>query len=81
MNRTNMNIEQFQEELRRALLTEEEMAHELVSVCNPSAIENAVGKANAGQISEWLTSIRNDTARHADIIRGLIDSLKDAKLG
>ena len=73
MEKTNKEIYDL---LRRAFEMEETMAHEITGLCiNKEPIPD-IPESSSHAIAGYLDIMNKDTARHKEIVKGLLDKYK-----
>jgi hypothetical protein len=68
-----MDNQEFLDKLRRAYMMEEEMAGELIDLCQPKFLPEDLAEETRRRLEGILLGIKADTLRHKKIVKEIIE--------
>lgn len=67
-----MNEREFSDKLKRAVVMEEEMAGQLIDLCQPESLPEDLSEKDRRRIKAILLKIKADTLRHKMIVTRMV---------
>jgi hypothetical protein len=68
-----MNKQDFLDKLKRAVFMEEEMAGQLIDLCQPESLPEDLSEKDRRRVKAILLKIKEDTLRHKMIVTQTIE--------